>query len=117
MPPVTIRPAHQDDIPLLVDFNQAMAWETEKKALDRTVLTRGIAAVFDDLRRGFYLVAVDGDDVVGGLLITYEWSDWRNGDWWWIQSVYVRSSHRRGGVFSALHADVERRARATAGVV
>ena len=113
----SIRNATRADLATLVDFNAAMAWETEHKRLDRELLARGIGGVFDDARRGFYLVAERGGTVVGALLVTFEWSDWRNGDWWWIQSVYVAEGARRGGVFSALYADVERRARAAGGVV
>ena len=112
MTDLTIRLATRDDVPALVEFNQAMAWETEHKRLDAATLARGVSAVFDDARRGFYLVAESAGEVVGGLMVTYEWSDWRCGDWWWFQSVYVREAARRGGVFRALYADVEARARA-----
>ncbi|HEY2622464.1 GNAT family N-acetyltransferase [Dyella sp. Tek66A03] len=108
---VTIRPAERSDLPLLVQWNAAMAWETEQKALDLAVLERGVKAVFDEPRRGFYLVA-DHDGVPAGcLLVTYEWSDWRAGDFWWIQSVYVVAEARRAGVFRSLYAHVEQRAR------
>ena len=109
---ILIRAAQRDDVAALVEFNLAMARETEGKTLNRATLARGVAAVFDDLRRGFYLVATDGAEVVGGLMVTYEWSDWRDGDWWWIQSVFVRATHRRMGVYSSLHREVERMARA-----
>lgn len=111
MPP-TIRPATRTDVPFLVAGNAAMARETEGKALDRDVLKRGVDAVFADPRRGFYLVAEHAGEAVGCLLVTFEWSDWRNGDWWWIQSVYVSPAQRRHGVFRALYAETERRARA-----
>lgn len=114
---ITIRDSARVDIPHLVEWNAAMARETEGKTLDRDVLARGVAAVFDDPRRGFYLVAERDGEPVGCLLITFEWSDWRNGDWWWLQSVYVVSNARRGGVFRALYAEVERRARAAPGVI
>lgn len=113
----TIRDATPADVGFLVDANAAMALETEGKRLDRDVLARGVAGVFADPARGFYLVAERAGRVVGGLLVTREWSDWRNGDWWWIQSVYVMPDARRSGVFRALHAEVERRARAMPGVV
>lgn len=114
---LTIRPAILADVPFIADSNAALAWETEHKALDRHVLEKGVQAVFADARRGFYLVAERGARAVGCLLVTFEWSDWRNGDWWWIQSVYVIATARRRGVFRALYADVERRARAAVGVV
>ncbi len=112
-----VRPATRADAPHLIDWNAAMALETEHKVLDRAVLARGVAAVFDDPRRGFYLVAEQGGTPVGSLLVTTEWSDWRCGDWWWIQSVYVVPAGRRSGVFRALYADVEARARAASDVV
>ena len=111
MPETIIRPATRADIPALAAWNAAMAWETEAKRLDPEVLVRGVAGVFDEPRRGFYLVAERGGVAVGGLLVTYEWSDWRDGDFWWIQSVYVEPSARRGGVFRALHEAVVHRAR------
>lgn len=114
--PITIRLAEPSDAPFLVDCNAAMALETEHKTLDREVLARGTLGVFDDPRRGFYLIAERGARPAGCLLVTYEWSDWRDGDWWWIQSVYVASAHRRHGVFRALYAEVERRARVAGAV-
>lgn len=110
--PIGVRQAKVSDIAFLVDCNAAMALETEHKALDRDVLLHGTQAVFDDPRRGFYLVAERDGEPAGCLLVTYEWSDWRNGDYWWIQSVYVVPEARRDGVFRALYAEVERRARA-----
>ena len=116
MPSLSIRLATVADIPDLLAWNSAMAWETEHKRLDPAVLERGIAGVLEQPRRGFYLIAERDGVAVGGLLLTYEWSDWRNGDFWWIQSVYVIPAARRGGVFRALYAEVERRA-AAAGAV
>lgn len=114
---IRLRNATRADIPFLVECNTAMALETEHKTLDREVLARGVGAVFENARRGFYLIAERDGAPVGCLLITCEWSDWRNGDWWWFQSVYVVPAARRHGVFRALYAEVERRARATAGVI
>nr|WP_221265777.1 GNAT family N-acetyltransferase [Oleiagrimonas soli] len=88
-----------------------MAAETEHKTLDRAVLTAGVRGVLDESRRGFYLIAERDGEAVGSLLVTYEWSDWRNGDFFWIQSVYVVESARRSGVFRALYTAVEQRAR------
>ncbi|GAB2541062.1 GNAT family N-acetyltransferase [Rhodanobacter koreensis] len=111
-----IRAAVLADLPELLAWNAAMAWETEQKRLDPAVLERGIRGVFEQARRGFYLVAEHEGVAVGSLLVTYEWSDWRCGDFWWIQSVYVVPAARRGGVFRALYADVAQRA-AVAGAV
>jgi GNAT superfamily N-acetyltransferase len=113
----TIRNATRDDIAFLADCNLAMAWESEEKRLDRDVLTRGIVAVFDHPERGFYIVAERGGKRAGSLLITHEWSDWRNGGWWWIQSVYVMPEARRCGVFSSMYREIESRARTTTGVI
>jgi GNAT superfamily N-acetyltransferase len=113
----TIHDATRAELDFIVDANAAMALETESKVLDHARLARGVAAVFDEPSRGFYLIAKNGDDAVGCLLVTREWSDWRDGEWWWIQSVYVSPAARRGGVFRALYAEAERRARAATGVV
>ena len=113
---VQIRTASPADVADLAAWNVAMAWETERKQLDPERLRRGVGAVLEQPRRGFYLVAELDGTAVGGLLVTYEWSDWRCGDFWWIQSVYVVPAARRGGVFRALHAAVAERA-AAAGAV
>jgi GNAT superfamily N-acetyltransferase len=105
-----VREALAGDIAFIVDANVAMALETERKTLDAEVLRAGVAAVITHPARGFYLVAEQAGRAVGCLLVTYEWSDWRNGDWWWLQSVYVVAPARRTGVFRALHSEVERRA-------
>jgi ribosomal protein S18 acetylase RimI-like enzyme len=110
VPTLTIRPAMRGDIDSIAAWNAAMAWETEQKRLDLQVLTPGVTAVFDEPRRGFYMVAEQDRQAVGCLLVTYEWSDWRNGDFWWIQSVYVAPEARRGGVFRALYGEVAQRA-------
>lgn len=113
---LTIRSATASDIDHLVDWNAAMAMETESKALDRTTLSSGVRGVLDTPRRGFYLIAEEASTPVGSLMVTYEWSDWRNGDFWWIQSVYVAPASRRSGVFRQLYARVRRDA-AAAGAV
>ncbi len=107
--PHTIRPAVHDDFAILADFNIRMALETENHQLDRAVVENGVQAALEDDRHGQYLVAEQDGMVVGCLLITYEWSDWRNGNIWWVQSVYVAPEHRRQGVFRALceHAETE----------
>ena len=116
-PPVRARFAVADDAATLAGFNQAMALETEAKVLADEAVLPGVEAVLRDAGHGFYVVADTGREVVGSLLVTYEWSDWRNGRIWWIQSVYVRSEHRRRGVYRALHEFVRARARSTGGVV
>jgi len=111
MPPV-IRPATLSDLAHLCRWNAAMARETEGRELDPAVLERGVRGVFAQPQRGFYLVAECDGVPSGGLLVTCEWSDWHDSDYWWIQSVYVEPAARRHGVFRALHAEVLRRARA-----
>ncbi len=109
---LTVRAARPDDAAVLVDWNAAMALETEGRELDRERLRRGVAGLFEDPRRGRYIVAERGGEVVGSLLVTYEWSDWRDADFFWIQSVYVRADARRSGVYRALHDEVRNLARA-----
>ncbi len=114
-----VRPARLGDVETLVDFSAAMALETEGRTLDRGRLRRGIRAVLESPARGFYLVAERpggssggvADEVVGQLLVTYEWSDWRNATFWWIQSVYVPEAWRRRGVYRLLHDAVLAQAR------
>jgi RimJ/RimL family protein N-acetyltransferase len=114
---LTIRPARPDDAATLADFNARMAWETEHKRLDPAVLARGVAAVFADDRKGFYTVVAAKDEVVGQCLMTYEWSDWRDGWVWWIQSVYVRADFRGRGVWKRLYQHLLDRALAEPGVI
>lgn len=98
-----IRKAVKTDAESLVDFNQKMALETEGKQLDEAVLGSGVKAVFSDPNKGFYVVAEENDSIVGGLMITYEWSDWRNKWFWWIQSVYIVPEARGKGVYRRLY--------------
>ena len=114
---IDIRNATRDDVTFLRDCNIAMAYESEQKQLAPEVLTRGIVAVFDHPERGFYMIAERTGERVGSLLITHEWSDWRNGGWWWIQSVYVMPQARRNGVFSTMYREIDKRARASPGVI
>ena len=87
-----------------------MAWETEGIRLDSSDVLRGVEAIFEYSRYGFYVVAIIEGRIVGCLMITYEWSDWRNGVQWWLQSVYVDSEYRRTGVFNRLYAFVKKQA-------
>lgn len=107
---VKIRNAVREDGPKLVQFNLSIARETEDMQLDDQVLTSGINAVFDDPKRGFYLVAEVDGKAAGSLMVISEWSDWRDGAFWWIQSVYVEPEFRRNGVFRALYEEVRKRA-------
>ena len=97
-----IRNATQEDLPFIAAANTALATETEGKALDPNLLQPGIQAVLDDPSLGRYYVAEIEGKVVGQLMTTSEWSDWRNGLFLWIQSVYVLPGHRGDGVFRAL---------------
>ncbi len=98
-----IREATPEDTEYIVTFQQAMAQETEGKTLEDALLRKGVDAVFASTDKGFYIVAEVEDKVVGGLLITYEWSDWRNATFLWIQSVYVDAQWRRMGVYRAMY--------------
>ena len=96
------RRATDDDLPFLIEGNQSIASETEGVDLSETTLRPGIQAIIEDIHKGIYWVAVNDQKVVGQILVTYEWSDWRNGQIWWVQSVYVWKESRRQGVFKAL---------------
>ena len=111
-----IRTAQRSDAETIAQFNAALARETEHFELDMPRLLRGVNGMFDEPTRGFYLLAQINNEIAGQLMITCEWSDWRNGVFWWIQSVYVVPDARRGGVYRALHAWVERQARRIPGV-
>jgi len=108
---ITIRDARSADVEVIALFNEAMALETEGLRLDPATIRSGVRAVIDDPSRGRYYVAELQDRVAGALLVTYEWSDWRNAMFLWLQSVYVDPAHRRRGVFSRLYAHVEALAR------
>ena len=94
----------------LVSFNAAMARETEDKTLDLESLRAGISALLEDEALGFYLVAETGGQAVGQLMITTEWSDWRNAHFWWLQSLYVLPDYRQKGVFRNLYNYMQREA-------
>ncbi|PZC50249.1 MAG: N-acetyltransferase, GNAT superfamily (includes histone acetyltransferase HPA2) [Chloroflexi bacterium] len=100
---ITVREATREDTESIVRFQQGMAVETEGKVLDEALLRDGITEIFDSTQKGFYLVAEVNNVVVGSLLITYEWSDWRNATFWWIQSVFVDANWRRKGVYRSMH--------------
>ena len=109
---IVIRDATIDDAMVVADFNSRLAEETEGRPLAANKIGPGVAALLSDANRGRYWLAIVNDEIAGQIMVTYEWSDWRNGMLWWIQSVYVSRKFRRRGVFSALYKHVESLARA-----
>lgn len=106
-----IRDAVPADSAVIARFNSMMAEETEGRPLDADVIDAGVTNLLNDPGKGRYWVATAGGEIIGQIMVTYEWSDWRNGSLWWIQSVYVHTDYRRSGVFSALYRHVESLAR------
>jgi GNAT superfamily N-acetyltransferase len=105
-----VRKAIPADAPSIIEFQQKMAWETEKIALSAETVTKGVHAVFDDHSKGEYYVAERDGKTVASLLITYEWSDWRNCNIWWFQSVYVVPEFRRQGIFREMYTFIRNKA-------
>ncbi len=107
-----IRVAHAGDLDALVAFNTSLAWETEGRQLEPTRLRAGVESILSDAARGMYVVMErrSSGQVIGQLMITFEWSDWRNGFFWWLQSVYVHKDWRRRGVCKQLYGHVVREA-------
>ena len=99
---IDVRRATAADLDSVCEFNRLLALETEGKTLDPALLRDGVAAVLADGTKGLYFIAHDGQNILGQMALTYEWSDWRNGWFWWLQSVYVRAEARRRGVCGAL---------------
>ena len=114
---ITVREASPADAGIIAGYNRDMAVETEGKTLDPGLIGPGVTALLEDASKGRYWVAVDNERAVGQLMVTYEWSDWRNGNIWWIQSVYVHPEWRRHGVFRALYQHVQSLAASTPGVI
>ncbi len=104
---IQIRKGEDSDSDAIARFQVAMAWETEHYKLDYDTVQKGVAAVLSNENLGAYYVAVVENKVVGSLLTTYEWSDWRNGTVLWIQSVYVDSSFRKKGIYGALYSHIK----------
>ena len=100
-----IRLAEPRDLESLVTYNMALAWETEGRQLERSLLQSGVESILTDSAKGFYVVMEHRPTrrTIGQLLITFEWSDWRNAIFWWLQSVYVHKDWRRQGVFKTLY--------------
>ena len=103
---IQYRDANLRDLLDIVDFQILMARETENIELNRHIVTRGVEAVFEDRNLGRYFIAEADGETAGSLLITPEWSDWRNGVVWWIQSVFVAAEFRRKGIYAGLYAHV-----------
>ena len=103
----SIRQAEVKDAEAIAEFNRLMAFETEHKKLLPEVILAGVNAMIANPSHGFYLVAEDGDQIAGSLMVTTEWSDWRNGVVWWVQSVYVREEYRRQGMYRSLYEKVK----------
>jgi GNAT superfamily N-acetyltransferase len=110
---ISIRKAKPEDADAIIDFQLKMAWETEKMTLPAETVTKGVHAVFANPALGQYWVAEDEGHVAASLLITYEWSDWRNTNVWWFQSVYVIPSHRRRGIFRSMYMHIKAEAERT----
>lgn len=100
---ITIRKANKADLDTLVEFQRRLALETENLQLDTSIVRKGMEALFADANKGFYFVAEDKGKVVACHMITFEWSDWRNGMVWWLQSVYVLEEYRKAGVFRLMY--------------
>ena len=98
-----IRIANKNDAEAIIDYNKKLAFETEGIILDNNKITNGVNAILNDQSKGFYYVYEIDGKVIGQLLITFEYSDWRNANIWWIQSVYVNLDYRRQGIFQALY--------------
>jgi GNAT superfamily N-acetyltransferase len=109
---ISIRRAVPADAPAIAANNRATALETEGWEIEAETALAGVRAILDAPSRGFYLVADADGAVAGQCMVTYEWSDWRNGEFWWVQSAYVRPGYRRRGVFARLYRTVERMAEA-----
>lgn len=113
----SLRKATVKDAPFIASMNVSLALESENKNLDLATVNQGVAACLGDSNKGWYLLACEGDTPVGQLMITYEWSDWRNSWFWWIQSVYVLPNQRGRGIFRALYQEVCTLAKSAGNVV
>ena len=114
-PSVVVRRATMSDLQTIVSFNAALARETEDRTLDAQILQSGVKALLQDPGKGWYAVAEKSDGsgqmiIVGQILVTFEWSDWRNGNFWWLQSLYVHPDHRQQGIFRQLYDYVQSQA-------
>lgn len=109
---VDIRPARPEDAAVLAEYQIRMARETEEMELDRSTVEKGVAAVLTDPDKGEYWLAEEGGRVLACLLVTFEWSDWRNGTVLWVQSVYVLPEARGRGLYRRLYEHLKARVEA-----
>ncbi len=114
---ICVRLAVLADWEIIADYNSRLALETEGKKLDASTIAAGVQALLSNPQHGRYFVACVSDRIVGQMMHTREWSDWRNGEIWWLQSVYVQTEHRRSGVFRALFRHLEKLAESTPNVI
>lgn len=104
---MNIRKANINDLETIVEYNYGLAYETEDKKLDKEILSKGVKAIIEDSSKGIYHVCEIDGKVVGQIMYTYEWSDWRNGTFLWVQSVYVNKEHRGKGIYRNLYNHVK----------
>ena len=103
---ISIREGTTSDAASISNFQRNMALETESKILDDDTVLKGVEKVLTSSDRGFYVIAEVDSKVIGSLMVTFEWSDWRNGWFFWIQSVFVDEEYRRQGVYRSMHNEV-----------
>ena len=113
MDQISIREGSISDTPTIAKFQQQMALETESKILKESTIRQGVESVLKCPNKGFYIIAETDSQVIGRLLVTFVWSDWRNGWFFWIQSVFVDAKYRRQGVYRVMHSEVIRRTKAS----
>jgi ribosomal protein S18 acetylase RimI-like enzyme len=114
---ISIRKSTVKDIPILAEFQQLLAAETENVKLDAAIVQKGLQALFDDPSKGVYYIAESEKEIIGCHLITYEWSDWKNGMVWWLQSVYVKAAYRKRGVFRFMYDNLVTQIRQEKGII
>ena len=107
---VLIRIGEEGDAAALTEFNTAMALETENKVLRFEVVSNGVQTLLKNPEYGFYVIAEKSGEIAGALMVTTEWSDWRDGEFWWVQSVYVRRDYRRQGIYRKLYEYIKAKA-------
>ena len=107
MSEIKIRTTTLADAAIISEFNQLMAMETENKKLPQEIIDRGVRRLMQQPEYGFYLIAEINKKVVGTCMVTKEWSDWRDGLFWWVQSVFVKKDSRKQGVYTAMYKEIQ----------